>query len=524
MRREISDFLATDTIEIVPRSSLPLDNKPLQAIWSFRRKRLPDWSIQKYKARLCPHGGMQEEGINFWETYAPVVSWRTVRLTLILSLISGLKSRQVNYVSAYTQAPLDCEIFMNIPPGFIVKDNTLQLTSSSTKGNSTTHVLRLKKNVYGLRQAGNNWFDHLRSSLITRGFLQSAIDPCLFTRKDCVLIVYVDDCLLFAKTDAILDNLITSLQSDFNLTTQGDVGAFLGVDIQHNPDGHLELIQPGLIQKIISLCGLETESNAHKTPATSILHADLDGPDREQQWNYRTIIGMLTYLSTSTRPDIAFAVHQCARFSTHPKRLHELAVRRIVRYLKGTSSKGYILRPSSTHHNLDCYVDADFAGLWSPSTSSDPISVKSHTGFVITFASCPVFWCSKLQTEIALSTTEAEYIAMSQAARDLIPMRDLLHEFSKVTKLIVGDTVAHSTIYEDNRGCVELANAPKLRPRTKHIGIKYHHFRKHVITQSNPNGFLDIDYCSTDDQIADIFTKPIRDDIFMRLRQMLLGW
>ncbi len=168
---------------------------------------------------------------------------------------------------------------------------------------------------------------------------------------------------------------------------------------------------------------------------------------------------------------------------------------------------------------LDMFVDADFAGLWSPSTSSDPISVKSRTGFVITFASCPVLWCSKLQMEIALSTTEAEYIAMSQAARDLIPMRDLLHEFSKVTKLIVGDTVAHSTIYEDNRGCVELANAPKLRPRTKHIGIKYHHFRSHVAS-----GAIKIQWIDSKHQLADIFTKPLALSSFEFLRSLLLGW
>jgi len=146
------------------------------------------------------------------------------------------------------------------------------------------------------------------------------------------------------------------------------------------------------------------------------------GPDREHSWNFHSVIGMLTYVSTSTHPDIAFAVHQCAHFCTKPKRCHELAVGHIVHYLKGTKHCGYILRPSSEHRNLDCYVDADFAGLWSPSSFHDPISIKSRTGYVISFASCPVLWSSKLQTEIALSTTEAEYIAMSQASRDLIPM------------------------------------------------------------------------------------------------------
>ena len=168
---------------------------------------------------------------------------------------------------------------------------------------------------------------------------------------------------------------------------------------------------------------------------------------------------------------------------------------------------------------IDKNVDADFAGLWSPTNSHDPISVKSRTGYVITFASCPVLWSSKLQTEIALSTTEAEYIAMLQAARDLIPMRALLQEFSKATKLIVGDVFAHSTIFEDNRGCVDLATAPRLRPRTKHIGLKYHHFRSHV-----ENGSIKIQWIDSKNQLADIFTKPLAGSLFEYLRFHLLGW
>jgi hypothetical protein len=518
MHREIADLFASDTLEVVPRSSIPSDNKPLQAIWSFRRKRRPDWTISKYKARLCPYGGQQIEGINYWETYAPVVSWSTVRLTLVLSLLSGLKSRQVDYVSAYTQAPLDCKLFLNVLPGFLVTDNKLVFTTSSTQGINKDWALKIKRNVYGLKQAGNNWFHHLKQSLIDRGFSQSSINPCLFIRNNCIIIIYVDDCLLFAPSDDILDSLITSLQKDFNLTTEGDVGAFLGIDITRNTNGFLELTQTGLIQKIISFCGLETESNEHKTPASTILHPDPSGPPRTHNWNYRTAIGMLTYLSTSTRPDIAFAIHQCARFSTAPKRIHEVAIRRIVHYLKGTKDKGYILRPS-TACTLDYYVDADFAGLWTPDKSHSPLSVKSRTGYIITFASCPILWSSKLQTEIALSTTEAEYIAMSQATHDLIPMRDLLLEFSKATKLIDGDTITHSTIFEDNQGCVELANAPKLCPRTKHIGLKYHHFRSHVA-----RGDIKILWIDTKHQLADIFTKPLPVASFEYLRHLLLGW
>jgi hypothetical protein len=189
-----------------------------------------------------------------------------------------------------------------------------------------------------------------------------------------------------------------------------------------------------------------------------------------------------------------------------------------VQYLKGTSTKGIILKPSSLY-NLDCFVDADFAGSWTISTSELPSSVKSRTGYVITFASCPVLWSSKLQSKVTLSTTEAEYIALSQSTRDVIPMRGLLHELSATTKLSVGSTIAHSTVFEDNKGCVELATAPKMRPFTRHIALKYHHFRSHV-----ENGNISISWIDTKHQLADIFTKPLAASSFIPLHQALLGW
>ncbi len=182
------------------------------------------------------------------------------------------------------------------------------------------------------------------------------------------------------------------------MTSQGSVGTYLGIDICHTSEGFLELVQPGLIQ-IISACGLQDQSAGHSTPATISLTTDLEGSVQEHSWNYHSLIGMLTYLASSTHPDIDFAVHQCAHFTSALRHVHELAIRRIVHYLKATSSKGYILNPS-TSHNLDCYIDADFAGTWTSSTSEDPSSVNSRTGYIITFASCPVLWTSKWQTEL----------------------------------------------------------------------------------------------------------------------------
>jgi hypothetical protein len=188
MQQEILDLLSTNTIEIAKCPSIPSDNKPLQAIWSFCHKQAPNWSILKHKARLCPHGGLQLEGINFWETYALGISWRPTRLVLILSLLSGLKSHQVDYVLAYTQAPLDCELFRNIPPGFVVDCNTLCFTTEhmATAKNASK---KINKNIYGLHQAGNNWSTALHGSLLALGISQSKVDPCLFICHNCIIVM-----------------------------------------------------------------------------------------------------------------------------------------------------------------------------------------------------------------------------------------------------------------------------------------------------------------------------------------------
>ena len=243
-----------------------------------------------------------------------------------------------------------------------------------------------------------------------------------------------------------------------------------------------------------------------------------NGAPLDEDWKYSSIVGMLLYLSSNSRPDIQFAVHQCARFNHNPKKSHGEAIKRIVRYLQGTKDKGLKFKPTQ-EMELDLYVDADFAGLWNYEHDQDPVCVKSRTGYVITLGGCPVIWSSKLQTEIALSTLEAEYIALSSAMRELVPARRLLKEIGLRCKLdFVKSAMVHSTIFEDNNGALILAKAPKLTPRTKHIAVKYHWFKsligdKFRITKVNSKA-----------QKADIFTKGLDQEAFERVRKLLCGW
>ena len=227
---------------------------------------------------------------------------------------------------------------------------------------------------------------------------------------------------------------------------------------------------------------------------------------------------MLNYLATSTRPDLAFAVHQCAKFCSNPKLSHETAVKRIIRYLKSTPEAGLILKIDKSQ-GLTCFVDADFAGGWNKETSDDHSTLLSRTGYVIFYKGCILTWKSKMQTEIALSTTEAEYIALSQSMREIIPILEMIHELRNVYDLSKDKPLINCTLFEDNNGALQLAKEPKYRPRTKHIALKYHHFRQYV-----KQGLVDIQPIDTKVQVADIFTKPLEPKQFEFLRNKLCGW
>ena len=185
----------------------------------------------------------------------------------------------------------------------------------------------------------------------------------------------------------------------------------------------------------------------------------------------------------------------------------------------GTKDKGVIIDP--TLNSFECYVDADFCGNWDQDTAEeDPSTAKSRTGYVIKYAGCPIVWQSKLQTEVALSTTEAEYIVPSTALRDVTSLMYLLEEAAAQGVPNVA-TVArvHCRVFEDNSGALELARVPKMRPRTKHLNVKYHHFREHV-----RKGLVTVHPISTLDQQADLYTKPLAQEPFEKFRRAIFGW
>jgi hypothetical protein len=333
---------------------------------------------------------------------------------------------------------------------------------------------------------------------------------------------YCDDQIWLSPDDKLIDEYVGKLKAlgyDLTLEKEGDMFSFLGIDFKRDGQ-HIELTQKGLIEKVIKYVGLP-DAKPKSTPAAAApLGSDKQGVPFHETWSYPAAVGMLLYLSSNTRPDIQFAVHQVARFSHAPKQSHAQALKQIIRYLQGTKTRGIRFEPN-LKSGLDCYVDADFAGLYGYEDDQDPVSVKSRTGFVLTLFGCPIIWSSKLQTEITLSSTAAEYVAFSMAMRELLPMRALLQELS--TKLgleFATRSLVRSTVFEDNQGCLSMFNSPKMSARNKYLSLKYHFFRSHIGKEKG----IEAKWIETTKQKADIFTKGLPEAQFQTIRKLLMGW
>jgi hypothetical protein len=519
MKKEVYSHEVNDHWERVKRTNIPKQHKVLPSVWAMKRKRrIATREVYKWKARLNIHGGKQEKGINYWETYSPMVTWNSIRTFLILAILNNWHTRQIDFVLAYPQADVECDMYMEIPRGFDLP----------TGENPKDYALKLKRNLYGARQASRVWAKYLTKGLIARGFVQSKVDECVYYRGNMILLAYVDDCIIISPNDDDIDEIIAMLKEPtkhtraFDVTDEGQLSDYLGVKIERRDDGTILLTQPHLIDQIISDLGLKPNTKTKDLPALSskTLNRDTNGHPFREDWHYRSIIGKLNFLEKSTRPDLAYSVHQCARFSSDPKASHAQAIKQIGRYLMANRDKGIILQPNA-NMGLEDWVDADFCGSWDREYAiEDPTTARSRSGYVIRYCGCPITWRSKLQTEVALSTTEAEYVALSQSLREVIPIMNLLQEAKdKHINVHHVKPIIRCTVFEDNAGALELANVPKMRARTKHINSKYHHFRSFV-----SRSIVSVIKCHTTDQLADNFTKPTTLVLFLKHRKGLMGW
>jgi hypothetical protein len=402
---------------------------------------------------------------------------------------------------------------MKIPKGFELD-----------QGDPTDYVLQLHKNVYGQKQAGRVWNKYLVNKLVKElKFVQSKTDECVFYRGSTMYVLHTDDSVLAGPDKAKTNQIIKEMQKvKLNVTVEGDLEDFLGINVDRRKDGTMNLTQPHLIDQILKDLRLEDENvTAKDTPASSskTLRRHTDSEPFDGSFNYRSVIGKLNYLEKGSRSDISYIVHQCARFSTDPKTEHAQALRWLGRHLKATQHHGTILQPAKGK-DMEVYVNADFSGNWHAEESWDRDTARSRHGFIVMCAGCPMPWKSQLQTEIALSSTESKHTGLSCALRDVTPMMELLKEMKALNFPIQSATqVVHCKIFEDNSGALEIASVHKFRPRTKHLNVKLHFFRDCMIRKE-----ITVNAIHTSQQLADYLTKPVNKDILSMLRPQVMGW
>ena len=360
---------------------------------------------------LWPHGYTQRPGLDYEETFSPVVRFESLRVVLALATHQDLKVHQMDVKTAFLNGELNNLIYMKQPEAFVKKDQE-------------GLVCKLKQSIHGLKQSPRCWNSALDVYLRSIGFVQTKSDPCIYVAEEgepFIIAIYVDDILLAGQTDVCIAELKDALTNHFDIKNLGQVNSFCGVKIIQNLEKWVG--QPSYTESILKHFNMR-DAKAAKTPVNSSLKLikALDDSECMDQELYQSAVGKLLYLSTCSRPDIAFAVSKVARYTSKPTVEHWKAVKHIFRYLVGTINHGILFSRSSSSECIR-YSDADWGG--------ELDDRKSTSGFIYQIGEGPASWSSRKQNSVALSTSEAEYVALASAAQEAIWLRQLMSELTK---------------------------------------------------------------------------------------------
>ena len=485
---EYQSLIENDTWDL---TELPAGRKAIGCKWVFKVKYAEEGQVERFKGRLVAKGFLQKHGIDYDETFSPVVRFSSIRTLLAFAISRGMHIHQMDVVTAFLNGELDEEIYMQQPEGYV-------------RPGEENLVCRLRKSLYGLKQSSRCWNKTFREFLQNEGFKQSAADPCVFIRESeeglAVVAVYVDDLFLLTDTEEEMSRIKSALTNRFKMKDMGKLHFCLGISILQGR-GVVRITQKQYITKLLKKFGLLDAKPASTPMALNVkLDGDDDGCSKPVESGlYQSMTGSLLYAAMATRPDIAQAVGVLAKFNSKPTELHLTAVKRVFRYLKGTADMCLEYRATGNH--VEGFSDADWA-----SNSEDR---RSTTGSVFVLAGGAISWASQRQATVALSTSEAEYMSLCLSTQEAVWLRRLLSD--------LGVNCSQPTvIHEDNQGAIAIAKNPVGHKRTKHIDIKYHFVREKVL-----DGTIGLQYCPTEEMLADILTKPIGKERFQRLRTRL---
>lgn len=493
MDDEIHSLEKNNTFKI---TQLPPDKKAVGGRWVYTLKSDTDGS-DRYKARFVAKGYSQKQGIDYEETFSPTADMTTVRIVMQKAVQEGLILHQMDVETAYLHAPIDCEVYLEQPEGYEIE---------SKSGEKL--VCKLQKSLYGLKQSGRNWNTMLHVYLTENGFKQNPADNCLYIREreneKVILIVWVDDLIVAANTEEVVKSVKMMLTERFKMKDLGKLNNFLGIDFKQS-DGQVTMTQERYINKILSRFGMQ-DCKPRETPCES----KFEYTDNAKKWEdtrlYREAVGSLIYLATCTRPDLSFVVSKLSQHFSEPSEEHWNTVKHVFRYLKGTTNRGLCFKRDDTDAlGLIVHSDADWA--------AEVTDRRSITGYCVSLSqkSSLISWKSRKQPTVALSTCEAEYMALATAIQECMYLQQLL-------KCIDTYQYAQTKVFDDNQGAIALARNPVNRQRCKHIDIKYHFIREAV-----KSGRICLEYCPTDNMVADLMTKPATKLKLQKFAQYLFG-
>ena len=485
---EYNSLIENKTWDLV---ELPPNRQAVGCKWVFKVKHKSDGKVERFKARLVAKGYSQKYGLDYDETFSPVVRFSSIRTLLAFAVDKEMHIHQMDVETAFLNGSLEEEIYMEQPEGYV-------------KPGNENLVCHLKKSLYGLKQSPRCWNKAFSVFLLSNGFVQSDADPCVFVKKEevsvIIIAVYVDDLILITDCMQRMSEIKKFLSEKFKMKDLGKLHYCLGITVDQK-DGFVKIHQEHYIQKILFKYGL-AEAKSISTPADiNVKLQKEDGTSKNVNGSmYQSMIGSLLYAAIATRPDISQIVGVLSKFNSCSNESHLSAVKRVFRYLKGTMSMG-IRYCKSSKWNLVGFSDADWAGNLDDR--------RSTSGNLFLLSNAPVSWQSKKQSNVTLSTTEAEYVALSSATQELVWLRRLLSDIGEVFQ-------DPTVLYEDNQGAISVANNPIIHARTKHIDIRYHFVREKV-----EDGTIQLKYCPTDEMIADILTKPLPTQRFVKLRELM---
>lgn len=471
----------TWTVCELPKGRSAISNK-----WVFKLKRKADGSIDKYKARLVARGFSQKAGFDYNETYAPVAKLVTLKVLLSIANHEDMHIHQMDVKSAFLNGELSETIYMQLPDGF----------------GQQNKVCKLNKALYGLKQASRAWNEKFNEFMIRIGFQRSESDQCLYVKEHrgvkCFVLLYVDDTLIFCSDLKVIATVKKLFSNEFEMTDVGEAGSFLGMQIERDKQkGTIALSQSQYLEKVLHKFGMH-ECKPKSTPMEKGLHLDLGEKGKCSNHPYRELIGCLTYAAVTTRPDLCASVGYFSRYQSCFNEQHFNHAKNILRYIRGTIDMKLVYTKNQQADALVGYSDSDWAG--------DRNDSKSTSGYVFKLHGNTISWASRKQPTVSKSSTEAEYIALTEAISECEWMKKLLVDL----KVNFGETIA---IYEDNTSCIKIAEEPREYKRMKHLDVKYMFVRDFV--QKKKYNLIQI---SSENQVADIMTKALGRILFVKHR------